>query len=313
MASMVQIRYRCFVKADLNKRKRNKVVLAEVTSPVPHLLRAPRTTNTPINDQRMIPSELNDAMRVLSDCLIENTEYAMDRQGLTWASLSRTAGLSTSTIYPIKNRGNNVGTATAIQIAVSLGLDAKDSHRMYDNHNDFIKHFKPIEKSFAATFLSNATSVLNFHGIDWNDLETGIDFNLLKSGKKPIDIEIANTVAKSFFIETHETSNLFRKTEEFKAFYLARISQLSLNVSANIEYLIEKNKTSWTQLAKCADLSKTQASELKNKTACVGVKKILSISKCLGVDSESSIAMYFENSRFVRFYADFGSETKKKS
>ena len=53
---------------------------------------------------RMIPFELNDVIRRLSDNLTENTKHFMESRGLSRESLSHNTGLFFSKIYPTKNR-----------------------------------------------------------------------------------------------------------------------------------------------------------------------------------------------------------------
>lgn len=95
------------------------------------VVRTPRTVNTPLNDDRMMPADLEAGMKKLSENLVRNTEYAMERMTkenpedlpVTWRRLSKLTGLSTSTIYTIKNLGANSGTATAVQFARIFEVD----------------------------------------------------------------------------------------------------------------------------------------------------------------------------------------------
>lgn len=110
--------------------KRNPAVRPEfVVVGKKKILRVPRSVNTPINDRRMLPFDLEDGMKKLSENLVKNTEYAMERlsadlgEDVNWRWLSIQAGLSTSTIYTIKNNRANAGTATAVQFARILGVD----------------------------------------------------------------------------------------------------------------------------------------------------------------------------------------------
>ena len=114
---------------DYTPKVRSHVPSQFVTVGKKKLLRVPRTVNTPINDKRIMPADLEAGMRRLSENFVKNTEYAMERLSVdlhldvNWRWLSIEAGLSTSTIYTIKNNKANAGTATAVQFARVFGID----------------------------------------------------------------------------------------------------------------------------------------------------------------------------------------------
>ena len=293
---------------DFKNRKKRKVVTAEIASSTPHLLRAPRTTNTPINDRRMIPSELNDAMRKLSDCLIENTQYAMESQGMTWSSLSHNAGLSTSTIYPIKNRRTNVGTAAACQIAVALGLSIEDTPRLYLPHAEFVDFYSARAVRSRENFFINVAYAMAFHDMKWKEIADQWEFesSLLKSlqsGKIDLDTTVATKITKALFVESHDLENMFKVESDFIEFYTTRMMELSVNVTVNINATLESLGISWNQLLKESSAEKQMFSKLKSGEACVGLGVLAMLSKTLGLDDIGPAVLYFEHGRFSRIIA----------
>ena len=284
-------------------RKKTKVVTAEVASSIPHLLRAPRTTNTPINDRRMIPAQLNDAMRKLSENAVENIRYAMETQGLNWSSLSHCAGLSTSTIYPIKNGRTNVGTASACQLGVALGLGVEEVPKLFLPHAEFLAFYSPRADENTKAFIHNATEAMAFHEMKWKDIADQWEFDAgmwksISSGKSPLDVETASKIARALFVEGHELENMFKP--DFSEWYMSKMKPLSDNLSDNVMYMIEQNSSTWAAFVKDSTVEKSVLLKIKAKDATVGLGFATSIAKTLGISDIGSSVLYFEHGRFVR-------------
>ena len=286
-------------------RKKTKVVTAEVASSIPHLLRAPRTTNTPINDRRMIPAQLNDAMRALSANVVENVKYAMESQGLNWSSLSHCAGLSTSTIYPIKNGRTNVGTATACQLGVALGLAIEEVPKLFLPHAEFLSFYSPRADESTKAFVCNVTEAMAFHDMKWKDIadQWELDAGLWKSisaGKSPLDVDTASKIARAVFIEGHELENMFKPKADFSQWYMSKMKPLSDNLSDNVLYMIEQNGSTWGSFIKDSTLEKSVLSKIKNKDATLGLGTAITIAKTLNINDIGASVLFFEHGRFVR-------------
>jgi transcriptional regulator with XRE-family HTH domain len=253
----------------------------------------------------MIPAQLNDAMRKLSANAVENLKYAMESQGLSWSSLSHSAGLSTSTIYPIKNGRTNVGTASACQLGVALGLGIEEVPKLFLPHSEFVDFYSPRADANTKVFVDNANEAMAFHEMKWKDISDQWEFEAglwksISAGKTPLDADVASKIARALFIEGHELENMFKPKDEFSEWYMGKMKPLSDNLSDNVMYMIEQNSSTWASFVKDSTVEKSVLLKIKSKDATAGLGLATLIAKTLGISDIGSSVLYFEHGRFIR-------------